>query len=1166
MAKSGSLLKLMCVIAAALAVVCPSAHAQLHQPLLLHVDDDAAPGGDGASWATAYNNLQAALDHIRAHPDPDGHLIRIAEGTYRPFALGQAPRAFAIPSHTTILGGHLPVWGNPRDPVGTPTIITGDIKGDDTPQGANTSDNANTVIGCWDEASLPTIVLTTDVVLDGLTIERGGNGADLLVAGGATTLRGCATRRNYGSMALRADTVVEDCTFTNNYSRVFSVVAKNGLGQDTGQVFTISRCAFTSNGTSLDAATRLDGTAAFRIEGATLHAMDCTFSDHDSKPTVLVRLEDGATPAPGVTHDHVLERCVFERTSAPVFHNYFRGYRQFLILTDCRFVETAADFFYSDNAVGIDATRCEFTRNGRIMRPRQASRFRECTFTDSAIEIIGDVYAYSPFDQTTFERCNFTNTLVYANGTSAYTNCTFTGFPPDIRVLRGQIVSLRDCNFVQVDLGTSSNRSVVQASVSLDAVRCSFTDCRAYRAISAAATSLESCVIARHTGGQLILSSPLRMHNCLVADNDCGIGNTIIGNTELRVMGSTIVNNTGIAFLSDAPTRVLSNSIVRGNRRPGLTIPIESLQLGSFATGSTIDSCIVEGWTGTIPATNTSGVDPLFTDPLGPDTDPSTGDEDYRLATFSPAIDAGNAARLPGDQFDLDGDSDTAEPIPFDLAGSPRVVLASPLMGLPDPPSALDIGAYEYQADCNENGVFDLDEIDLGAALDCNANRIPDDCEPDCNGNGVPDDCDIASGASMDCNANDLPDECDIASGHSEDCNANGVPDECDPDCNGNSVPDDCDIVQGTSIDCNGNGIPDECDVFADCNGNGIDDACDIAASDAEDCNLDGIPDECRAEVQYMVDDGVAYANRNLALVYVGTPQYPTTTLILAQHTVVPGGETIHEVEFFGGSAHEKQLFIVVYADPNNDGDPGDATLIGAWPVAFPWTTYIGDAAYRTQSIPPTYVGEAGDSFFAGVWFFARTDDGGNYSFAGFVRSECQSARCFIDTNIAQHDLGSLAEEGILSLQWMEQHQPFTFWSCARPPGGPSPHAISMHIRPRTLNAYDCDLDLRPDECDAFPDINGNGVPDECECPGDVTGDGRVDVGDFVVLARGFGRTGAFWFDGDVTGDGAVTSADFCVLAATYGQVCKESAAPASGGGAVETFIWPAAMESPVDR
>jgi hypothetical protein len=43
--------------------------------------------------------------------------------------------------------------------------------------------------------------------------------------------------------------------------------------------------------------------------------------------------------------------------------------------------------------------------------------------------------------------------------------------------------------------------------------------------------------------------------------------------------------------------------------------------------------------------------------------------------------------------------------------------------------------------DCNGNGVWDVCDVICGGAPDCNANRVPDECDPDANGDGVPDAC-----------------------------------------------------------------------------------------------------------------------------------------------------------------------------------------------------------------------------------------------------------------------------------------------------------------------------------------------------------------------------------------------------------------------------------------
>ena len=82
-------------------------------------------------------------------------------------------------------------------------------------------------------------------------------------------------------------------------------------------------------------------------------------------------------------------------------------------------------------------------------------------------------------------------------------------------------------------------------------------------------------------------------------------------------------------------------------------------------------------------------------------------------------------------------------------------------------------------ADCNCNGVEDEQDIAADTSNDCNANFVPDECEPDCNGSGAPDDCDIVSGSSEDCQPNGVPDECDLYFGDSVDVNNNTIPDEC---------------------------------------------------------------------------------------------------------------------------------------------------------------------------------------------------------------------------------------------------------------------------------------------------------------------------------------------------------------------------------------------------
>jgi cysteine-rich repeat protein len=75
-----------------------------------------------------------------------------------------------------------------------------------------------------------------------------------------------------------------------------------------------------------------------------------------------------------------------------------------------------------------------------------------------------------------------------------------------------------------------------------------------------------------------------------------------------------------------------------------------------------------------------------FIDADGPDNTSGTLDDNLRLAPGATSIGGGDTNLLEPDTYDLDGDGDTAEPIPHDRDGNPRVV-----------DDVLDVGAYQTQ-------------------------------------------------------------------------------------------------------------------------------------------------------------------------------------------------------------------------------------------------------------------------------------------------------------------------------------------------------------------------------------------------------------------------------------------------------------------------------------
>jgi len=154
---------------------------------------------------------------------------------------------------------------------------------------------------------------------------------------------------------------------------------------------------------------------------------------------------------------------------------------------------------------------------------------------------------------------------------------------------------------------------------------------------------------------------------------------------------ATIVN----CIIRDCPTPLLlTDSPWEGDR-------------GSHAT---VINCNVEGGRSAASVSGRSTLtwdpgnidaDPQFVDPDGPDNDPATLDDNFRLLGTSPCIDAGDNRFVPADIFDLDGDGDTAEHYPFDFDGSSRFLdhLAAADTGRADPPdyaNIVDMGAYEF--------------------------------------------------------------------------------------------------------------------------------------------------------------------------------------------------------------------------------------------------------------------------------------------------------------------------------------------------------------------------------------------------------------------------------------------------------------------------------------
>ena len=184
-------------------------------PTVLYVKQDTPGGDDGASWATAFDDLQSAL--AVATPSQE---VWVAEGTYFPSTDLNPSNSFMLVAGVEIYGGFrgdevLRSQRNP-DPFSNGTVLSGDRLQDGSGLNATDDNSYHVVIGQE---------VGPETVLDGFTITGGyrairengpdtrGGGTDRPTCGGASPDAWCwgsvlpempslsATRRQTATMS-----------------------------------------------------------------------------------------------------------------------------------------------------------------------------------------------------------------------------------------------------------------------------------------------------------------------------------------------------------------------------------------------------------------------------------------------------------------------------------------------------------------------------------------------------------------------------------------------------------------------------------------------------------------------------------------------------------------------------------------------------------------------------------------------------------------------------------------------------------------------------------------------------------------------------------------------------------------------------------------------------
>jgi hypothetical protein len=363
-----------------------------------YVDADAVAPGNGDSWATAYTDLQDALDEALS-----GDQVWIADGLYLP-SVETAPgdprsASFTIPDGVELYGGF--AGGETSLLQRNPSVNVAALSGDIGSSGP-TGDNSYHVV---------TVANTTAPTrLDGLSVIDGrANGIDVL------------DQRGGGINASEVDLTLVDCRIAEHLGPGLGAAL---FADGTSTVLTIESSLIESNdsgmrmvdGQLLVTGTRLQGNVNGQAAylGGTVSA---TFVDCD------ITLNEGATGSVRVIGASTTFReCRFTDNAAGGLSGFSAGNT---LIEDCLFqdnvTEIAGSAISMSQVVGpLTIRRSDFIGNsttsngGAVSVHTSTFAMSECRFVDNHADLTGGALSIS------FE-------TITGFGGSPVTNCWFLG-------------------------------------------------------------------------------------------------------------------------------------------------------------------------------------------------------------------------------------------------------------------------------------------------------------------------------------------------------------------------------------------------------------------------------------------------------------------------------------------------------------------------------------------------------------------------------------------------------------------------------------------------------------------------------------------------------------------------------------------------------------------
>ena len=642
---------------------------------ILYVNVTAPPGGDGASWATAYADLQDALC-VALLPGASVTEIWVATGVYTPDrGAGTRTDSFTLVSGVAVYGGFAG-WEtdlDQRDWEMSITTLSGDLANDDPLGMEYFVENSYHVVDARG--------VGPGTVLDGFVI-RGGyaDGDDLDKHGG-------------GIAIVAGQLTIAHCTITENITGDGADVDDPGL----------------KNGGN--------GAGVYCVENSVLELRGCTITDNRTGKGGDLYIFDTVGGSGGHGAGLFLDGSNVMIQESLVMHN----------LTG-----TGGESYTFGGPGGSGAGI--YSKDGELTIADSQITNNLCGDGGLAFE---EFYPGGPGGHGAGIRIvggslQCWNTLIEHNISGEGGLSSAGGCGGDGGGARCDLATLifSKCNLTENNAGNGGWGLDESGSGGNGGAVAIYNDCEATIAnciidgnIAGDAYATEVFGGSGGDGGGIFCSnSAIALYDNEICANvagdggdatdfpgpgGCGAGIFAYGAPALIINSSILHNEAGTGgygdyvphaddgegggLYSNIIPRVL-NCIFWNN-----SAPAQIGEAAQIAGNADIDFSCIEGWTGLFGGFGNGGWDPGLVDPDGPDDLASTWqDNDYRLAAGSLCIDAGCNWSVPRDVTDLDADNDFEEYTPLDLDGEGRFFddPISPDLGCGF--TIVDMGAYEY--------------------------------------------------------------------------------------------------------------------------------------------------------------------------------------------------------------------------------------------------------------------------------------------------------------------------------------------------------------------------------------------------------------------------------------------------------------------------------------